>query len=179
MEIKGERIILTDFNEKDFSFYNDLETNSLTYQYSNAPETTEIQKHYQMLISSINKCGERYELAICTRIDEKPIGRISIKLNWAEIREWEIGYALHPNHWKQGFGVEAVNLIIEYAFNVLNAHRIVAYINTENLMSEKLMNRVGMVKDGTLREVRICNGKWCDESIYSMLEREWNERRIV
>ncbi|MEC0090620.1 GNAT family N-acetyltransferase [Paenibacillus macquariensis] len=175
MNIIGERIILRNFIEGDFSFYNELEENPITHKFeSSAPDTIEIQNDFQTVLSdSKNNPREKYQLAICLKQDRKPIGRLSIKLNWSEIREWEIGWALHPNFWGKGYGTEATKLMIGYAFSELNAHRVVAYANTENVLSEKLMIRAGMIKDGILREVRYCNNKWCNESIYSVLEREW------
>lgn len=101
---------------------------------------------------------------------------ISIKLNWEDIREWEIAWALHPEYWRHGYATEAVRLLIGYAFKELNAHRIVAYANVGNKRSEHLMQRAGMTKDGVLRETRYCNREWCDELIYSVLEREWPKK---
>ncbi|AJS58973.1 GNAT family N-acetyltransferase [Paenibacillus sp. IHBB 10380] len=177
MNIIGKRILLRNFIEGDFSFYNELEQNPITHKYeSSAPDTIEIQNDFQTVLSdSNNNPREKYKLAICLKDDRKPIGRISIKLNWSEIREWEIGWALHSNFWKKGYATEAAELMIGYAFSDLNAHRVVAYANTENELSEKLMIRAGMIKDGILREVRYCNNKWCNESIYSVLEREWRQ----
>ncbi|OMD60987.1 hypothetical protein BSK53_01610 [Paenibacillus odorifer] len=71
-----------------------------------------------------------------------------------------------------GYATEAVKTLIGYAFSSLNAHRVVAYANAENLQSEKVMIRAGMIRDGILRETRFCNQQWCDELIYSALEQE-------
>jgi RimJ/RimL family protein N-acetyltransferase len=66
---------------------------------------------------------EHYDLAVCTKQDEKQIGKISIKLNWEEIREWEIGWVLLPEYWKMGYATEAVKTLLGYAFKSLNAQR--------------------------------------------------------
>ena len=181
MKIMGDRIFLRNFIESDFSFYNELEQNPITHQYeSSAPDAIEIQNEFQTVLSNSNmNTREKYQLAICLNVNREstrePIGRLSIKLNWSEIREWEIGWALHPDFWGNGYGTEAAKLMIGYAFRNLNAHRVVAYANTENVLSEKLMIRSGMIKEGVLREVRYCNNKWANEFIYSVLESEWNK----
>lgn len=179
MQIIGERIVLREFAENDFSFYDELERNLLTYKYENhAPDGNQIRNNFLKLStdSKINP-RKRYELAICLQSDGKPLGKASIKLNWAEIREWEIGWALHPGYWKNGYATEAVKLLIDYAFSQLNAHRIVAYANAENGLSENVMIRVGMIRDGILRETRYCDQRWCNELIYSVLEKEWLKKK--
>lgn len=175
MEIIGERLILRDFKESDFSFFDELERNFLTYKYeNNSLDANQIRANFLSALSESNSNPrERYHLALCLKLDMKPIGKVSIKLNWAEIREWEIGWALDPECWKKGYATEAVKIVIGYAINHLNAHRVVAYANADNYLSEKVMIRAGMKKDGILRETKYCNQKWCDELINSVLDKEW------
>lgn len=176
MEIFSDRIALREFNNSDFTFYKELEQNVLTYKYeNNSPDEKEIiDSFHSVLVDFESNPRERYKLAVCLKSDMKPIGRVSIMLNWEEIREWEIGWALHPDYWKKGYATEAVKLLIGYAFSQLNAHRIVAFANAENYLSEKVMIRSGMLKDGVLRETRYCNNRWCNELIYAVLEKDWD-----
>lgn len=175
MEIISDRLILRDYTSNDSSFYEELEENPLSYKYENtAPDAKQIKDDFLSILSQVTSDPrENYDLAICTKLDMKPIGNVSIKLNWEDIREWEIGWVLLPEYWKMGYATEAVKCLIDYAFKFLNAHRIVAYANAENLQSEKVMIRAGMIKDGVLRETRFCNQQWCNEIIYSSLEQEW------
>ncbi|MFD0617844.1 GNAT family N-acetyltransferase [Paenibacillus sp. GCM10027629] len=175
MVITGERVFLRDYNEADFSFYNELEQNIHTYKYeSNNPGAPHIKEHFLSILSDVNgNSRTRYSFLLCQKFDSIPVGRVSIKLNWSEIREWEIGWALYPDYWKRGYATEAVKILIDFAFKNLNAHRIVAYCNAENGLSEKVMIRSGMVREGILRETKLCNQKWCNELIYSILESEW------
>lgn len=174
MEIFGERIILRDFVESDLSFYKELEENELTYKFeNNVPDEKQIINSFESILTdSQSNPRERFKLAICLKTNMKPIGRVVIHLNWEEIREWEIGWFLHPDYWKKGYATEAAKLLIEYAFSHLNAHRIVAFANAENVLSEKVMIKTGMVRDGLLRETRYCNDRWCNEVVYSILEKD-------
>ncbi|MCG8639342.1 MAG: GNAT family N-acetyltransferase, partial [Desulfobacterales bacterium] len=88
------------------------------------------------------------------------------------MREWEIGYALHPDHWGNGYASEAAKLLLKYAFENLNAHKVVGFCNADNKKSASLMERIGMKRDGILREGRILNNKWYDEYVYSILDKE-------
>ncbi|OMC94633.1 GNAT family protein [Paenibacillus sp. FSL R5-0636] len=174
MEIIADRLILRDYTSDDFSFYEELELNPLSHKYENsAPDAKQIKENFlSILTQTTSDPREHYDLAVCTKQNRTPIGNVSIKLNWEEIREWEIGWVLLPEYWKMGYATEAVKTLIGYAFSSLNAHRVVAYANAENLQSEKVMIRAGMIRDGILRETRFCNQQWCDEFIYSALEKE-------
>ena len=175
MEVIGERIFLRDFRESDFPFYNELEHNMNTYKYeSNIPSDEQIKDKFLSILSDLDS-GPRtkYSFLVCQKFDSTPVGKVTIKLNWSEIREWEIGWALYPDYWKRGYATEAVKLLIDFAFKNLDAHRIVAYCNAENELSEKIMIRSGMVREGILRETKLCNQKWCNELIYSILESDW------
>jgi RimJ/RimL family protein N-acetyltransferase len=63
--------------------------------------------------------------------------------------------------------------MLRFAFGELNAHRVVAFCHTDNLASARVMEKLGMARDGRLREVRWLNGHWWDEYVYSILERDW------
>ncbi len=63
--------------------------------------------------------------------------------------------------------------MLELAFGALGAHRVEAYCNANNHASVRVMEKLGMQRDGHLRETRWWNGAWADEFVYSILEREW------
>ncbi|SDX04263.1 GNAT family N-acetyltransferase [Paenibacillus sp. CF384] len=172
MEILGEKVLLREYTADDFSFYRELEQHSYTYKYeSRHPNQDQIKANFEAILAD-NDANPRvvYAFLLCDRFDSRPIGRVRIKLNWAEINEWEIGWALHPDHWKKGYATDAAKTLIRFAFSNLHVHRVVAYANAENELSERVMIRAGMIKDGILRETRLCNDKWCNEVIYSVLE---------
>lgn len=89
------------------------------------------------------------------------------------IQEWEIGWAVHPAEWGKGIAVEAARRLMEFAFVELHAHRIVAFCHAQNAASLRVMEKLGMQKDGHLRETRRWQGRWADETVFSILEREW------
>lgn len=94
------------------------------------------------------------------------------------MREWEIGYEVHPNYWGNGYASEAVKLLLNHSFENLNAHKVVGFCNANNKRSVNLMERVGMKRDGVLREGRLWHKEWCDEFLYSILRREWRINNI-
>ncbi len=55
-------------------------------------------------------------------------------------------------------------------------HKVVASCNANNYQSEKIMKKIGMVKEGLLRKERFKNGRWDDELRYGLLVEEWEGR---
>lgn len=102
------------------------------------------------------------------------IGEVHVICNWEQTLEWEIGYSFLPEYWGNGFAAEAVRAVIQYIFNHFKINRLAAFLNAENERSKALVERVGMVKDGRMRETRLVNGVYHDEYVYSILKREYN-----
>ena len=91
------------------------------------------------------------------------------------IREWEIGWAIHPAQWGKGFATEAAHRMLEFAFSDLQAHRVVAFSHAENTASIQVMKKLNMRQEGSLRETRPWKNGWSDEVVYSILDREWKD----
>lgn len=60
------------------------------------------------------------------------------------VDELEIGYHIIPRYWKQGFATEAAAACRDYAFNTLNANRVISWTNPSNLASRKVSEKNGM-----------------------------------
>ncbi len=68
---------------------------------------------------------------------------------------------------------ESLKLFIKYGFEFMNLNRIEATTNINNEKSKKVLNRVGFVQEGILRQKYLFKGKFSDEIIFSMLKEEW------
>jgi RimJ/RimL family protein N-acetyltransferase len=84
----------------------------------------------------------------------------------------EIGFSLQRAHWRNGYMNEAASALIEHAFNALNLHRIEADIDPRNVASARLLERLGFVREGLLRERLIVGNEVSDSAIYGLLERD-------
>ena len=85
----------------------------------------------------------------------------------------EIGYMLAASHHGRGLGTRAVALLVEKLFRETDVHRIFATISVENVVSLKLLERLGFVREGVLREHYLIGGRRVDEALYGLLRREW------
>lgn len=84
---------------------------------------------------------------------------------WCEV-EWKIGTAFQV----KGYAVEAARAVLEYLIRKVGFHRIEAKCCTENIASERVMQKLGMNKEGILRERFYGkDGRWHDLVEYSLL----------
>jgi RimJ/RimL family protein N-acetyltransferase len=81
----------------------------------------------------------------------------------------EIGFGLQRPFWGHGYMSEAVRAVVECAFDVLQLRRIEAEIHPANEASARLLERLGFVREGLLRERWIVDGDISDSAIYGLL----------
>ena len=102
-------------------------------------------------------------------IDDLPVGAITINFS-KQRRIAEIGYHTKKSLWGQGYASEAVGAVVNTAFDVCaDLQRIQASIHPDNEGSIRVVKRVGMVYEGTLRSYAFIRGEPADEAIYAVL----------
>ncbi|WLD94550.1 GNAT family N-acetyltransferase [Alkalihalobacillus sp. AL-G] len=80
-----------------------------------------------------------------------------------------LGYYLDKNHNGKGYMTEAVKLIVSYAFEQLNLHRIEAGVMPHNVGSIKVLEKAGFLKEGIARKNVKINGKWEDHQTLAII----------
>lgn len=177
MELITQRLILREFRPVDFEAVREYESQPEMYRFEKAiPDDEAIKAHLeQMLAWSCEKPRTHYGFAITIKPDEIVRGQITLALNIADIREWEIGWKVHYRYWGNGYATEAARRVLAFAFEELHAHRVVAFCNVANTASTRIMEKIGMLQDGRLRETRWWKGRWQDEYVFGILDRDWEK----
>ena len=105
------------------------------------------------------------------------VGAVSIRF-FADHRIGELGYSISRDVWGQGFTTEAVSALIDHAFVAIPMLiRIRAHADARNRSSARVMEKVGMTYEGTLRSNRFLHEEAIDELCYAILRSEWNPGR--
>jgi len=92
----------------------------------------------------------------------------------------EIGYAIIAGERNKGYGTEAIQILVDYLFLTRDIVRIQSVINTKNVASRRILEKVGFKREGTLRKALWdSKGKWADGYIYSILREEWKEPKAL
>jgi RimJ/RimL family protein N-acetyltransferase len=91
----------------------------------------------------------------------------------------EIGFTVSCEHQGKGYATEPVNCLLDYVFGTLGKHRVIAVTDTRNAPAARVLERVGMRREGHFVENIWFSGGWGDEYQYAILEREWRARRAT
>jgi ribosomal-protein-alanine N-acetyltransferase len=115
----------------------------------------------------------KFQLAITVPGEDRLIGNCGIRMQTAGALEAEIGYELAPEHWGRGYATEAARAMLGFGFAELALHRVHANCIAENVASARVLEKLGMRREGQLRENAWMKGRWWDTLIYGILDYEW------
>lgn len=124
------------------------------------------------------KANSIYNWAIELSELGEPIGGISV-VNLDEANEsCEIGYCISKAYWRKGITPEALKAVIDFLFSGVGMNRIVVRYYTKNPASGRVMQKCGMLYEGTHRQEKLRDGKtFCDVAIYAILKEDWQTQR--
>ncbi|OKJ66504.1 GNAT family N-acetyltransferase [Streptomyces sp. CB02460] len=87
-----------------------------------------------------------------------------------------MGFALRPDTWGAGLGLETVQLLLGLGFEELEFHRIWGARSPRNAASAKTLTAAGMVEEGVIREHILKAGQWRDSIVHAILDHEWEDQ---
>jgi len=175
VRINGERVYLRDFEPDDLE---------ASMQIVGDPEVTWFlsfdtrnrEQQAELLAADIERAKTDprpdYYLAIVEKASGQLIGfaRIGLMRHSAG----ELGYAIRKDHWRGGLTTEAARLMLDFAFTQLGLHRVQAACGPENVGSQRLLDKLGFVREGQIRDHVFTNDAWRDSILYSILDSEWS-----
>jgi [ribosomal protein S5]-alanine N-acetyltransferase len=139
--------------------------------------STEDSRAFLDLVTSKYESGGEPEWGIVYKGDHRFVGTCGI-VSWEPYHaRAELGYALSRDYWGRGLMAEAVGAMFSFGFREMNLNRIEARCIAENSASARVMEKAGMLYEGTLRQREIIKGEHRDIKLYSILRDERRGRR--
>lgn len=129
-----------------------------------------------LLIAVQNKDdGKQLPFMVKDKLSGEIIGTTRIGDIDTANRNVEIGWTwLSPSVWKTKVNTECKFLMLQYCFEELKVLRVQFSISGQNIRSQKAVERIGAVKEGTFRKHRIkADGTIHDNIFYSIVDTEW------
>lgn len=174
--LKTDRLTIRDLTWDDLDFIHQLHSNDEVQRYATLgiPESLNDSEEYLSKYIAFQNHPFRSEYGFCISLhDQTPIGLIGLSNCQTKFRNAELWFKLDPLYWGQGFCNEASSQILHFAFSTLFLHRVEAGVATENLASIKLVEKIGMQREGMRRKILPIRGEWKDNFHYAILEEEF------
>lgn len=121
-----------------------------------------------------DRSGTWFQWAMIAMETDLLIGDLGV--HFKDEKQCEIGCTLNEQFQGKGFATEACTRILQYLFADRNKHRITASVDPLNSASVSLLDRLGFRKEAHFKESLYIHGRWVDDVIYALLQREWNAR---
>ena len=104
----------------------------------------------------------------------KLIGSLAFtNFDWRN-RSSEFGIMIgEKTYWNQGYGAEAVRLLVRHGFDTLNLNRIFLHVFENNPRAIRAYEKAGFVREGRLRQAEFTDGKYIDILVMSILKDDY------
>lgn len=180
-QLEGNRIILRPFELSDAkdiqTLAGDIEIARTTLLIPH-PYPDGLAEQWIQSQKSDYEEGTAYVFAIVMKENLKLIGAISLSGINHHHQHAELGYWVGVPYWGNGYCTEAVNVILKFGFESLNLNRIFAYFFINNPASGKVLQKVGMTREGQHRQHIKKYGKFVDIECYGLLRCEWEKMKL-
>jgi len=171
--LKTERLILRPFTIEDFDAAHSWGGNPQNVRYMAwGPNTQEQTREF---LTDMVKPGK--DFAVVLKATGRVIGSCGIYPD-SENDTGNVGWILHMDHWKRGYGTELAGELIRYGFEDLGLRRITSYCAAANYGSYRVMERNGMRREGLRIKAfwaRV-DKEWVDAAVYAILAEEYNAK---
>ena len=174
ISLSNDRLSLREFTKEDWAAVHQYASQDIVCRYQPwGPNTEKDSQDFvnQVMIDRAQQPRTRFVLAIIYK--EKMVGAGEFNIRDMANRAGEVAYIVHPDYWGRGIATDVAQLLIDFGFKELKLHRIYATCDPRNIGSSKVLEKVGMIKEGRIRDDLLIKDGWRDSLLYSVLEHEW------
>ncbi|MDO5022768.1 MAG: GNAT family N-acetyltransferase [Eubacteriales bacterium] len=117
----------------------------------------------------------RTKAALNFAVEEKSTGRMIGTIGFVsfsmEHSLAEVGYSFAPSIWGRGYATEALNKIVDYAFNTMELHRLEAQCDSRNTASARVLEKCGFKREGLMQKRLFLKDEYADILFYAMVNK--------
>jgi len=177
--LRTDRLLLRTFEPDDLedTFAYQSRPDVTRYLLSEARDRAGSVESVRKMMTETDLVKDGDSLAFAVVLDGTVIGQVDLVLLSAEHRQGEVGYIFHPDHHGRGLATEATEALLRLGFDEFDLYRIVATCNVANAASARLMERLGMRREGHFLGCRRVKGVFRDEYVYAIRQEEWRATR--
>jgi RimJ/RimL family protein N-acetyltransferase len=179
LPIETERLLLRPFEGRDLEHLLRLQTDPGLTRWVpwpvRSPDEVETSLRRKMAATDLDAGGDGVALAGVTREDGRFVADVTLH-SPNEHEGAELGFMVLPEHHGQGYAAEAARAMLALAFEQAGLRRVTARVEPRNEASWRVLERIGMRREGHFVENEWVKGEWQSEYAYAILAREWPAR---
>lgn len=169
------RLQLRPFDDTDANDLFEVQSNAHVLRYWDSPPWSDPGRSERF----IKTCRQMAEERTGARVagDRDSDGAF---IGWCHLSKWDqdyrsasLGFCFTEASWSHGYATEAARALLRWAFDTLDLNRVQAEADTRNIASARVLEKLGFVREGTLREDCVVNGEVSDSWVFGLLRREW------
>lgn len=165
------RLAKPDDAEAIYAYRSDIVENKYQGWFPGSVE--EVRDYIENMPHTLDVADICFQFAIISTDEDCLIGDMGIIFSNHDRKQAEVGCTLNKDYQGKGYATEALGEMVNYLFETLDKHRIIASIDPRNIASIRLIERLGLRKEAHFRESYYLRGEWVDDIIYAMLKKEW------
>ena len=169
--LRTKRLLLRPFAPDDvddvFSYASDPEWS----RFLNTPVPYTREDAEDFVEGSINCDWERHAL-FAIQLDGGVVGGIGLRFDSPNAIAM-LGYSIARAYWNRGLMTEAAEAVVDWGFNEFGLAKIWSFADVDNVGSWRVMEKIGMTREGTLRSHEVLQGVRRDLHYYGILRSEW------
>lgn len=173
--LETTRLLLRETTQEDAAAIFDLFSDSKVTRFHNLDTFSHIEEAIEVIERRIkifeSERGVRWVIAL--KQDNIAIGSCGFTLH-KEANSAEVGYELASNFWQQGIMTEALLAILQFGFEQIDLNCVVAQVMLENIVSQKLLKKLGFQSQGVLKQHGFWKGKHHDLEQFSLAKFEFD-----
>lgn len=173
--LRTSRLRLRPFEDSDAEDIFALQSNAHVLRYWNSPPWTE-RTRAEKFLSACRQMAEE-GTGIRLAVDRESDGTF---IGWCTLNRWNpsfrsatMGFCFNESAWGHGYATEAAHALLQWAFDSLDLNRVQAETDTRNIASARVLEKLGFVREGTMREDCVVDGVTSDSWVFGLLRREW------
>lgn len=177
MKLKTDRLNFREVSTEDINNIHELHSLPETDQFNTLgiPESIHATEKIigEWLVGQKAEIQTSYIFCLDLFDTKQFIGLIALNIGKPNYRTAEVWFKIHKDFWGKGYTTEALTKLLEVGFNDLSLHRIEAGCAVENIASSRVLEKVGMKKEGMKRKKLPIRGEWKDNYFYAILEEDF------
>jgi len=174
----GERVLLRPLRESDVEESLRVWTPELRHMYGGSltAERRPTMEDRRQWFARVTADESGRQFAIET--DGHYIGHVGLRAIDHENRKASLAIGIEsPHYWGRGYGAEVIRLMLRYAFETLNLHRVELRAAAYNLRAIRCYEKCGFRHEGIERDSFFVDGEWHDDLLMAILRQEWEAQR--